>query len=760
MAADTEGQWETVPAGFRIPVTPPTLFDPYDRTRTITDTRGLFVVHAVLLRTGKVLCFCGHVEGMFYAPIAYLYDPTVPATALLKAVPMPAGIDLFCCHFVQLYDGRVLVVGGSQQDDISGPTLQYHGSEGAKDVVVFDPTTEAFTALPALSLQQGRWYPTPVLLGDGRVLVISGRLQSGGRTATNQAGIADLVEAISPKADARTTLTNTGAAAPRLPIYPGIHLAPDGKLYTTHTTWGQEVSEPPSQRLTVTATTSSWTPLTSPAPQPVQLQREEGMSVPLPITKPRAASQGKFLVVGGGMALGVNAMGAAGPILTVGGPAGARFTGHPVAVNLRSAEILDTTVNPPTWTATPGPGLTEARVNCHCVLLPDATVAVLGGHDAYKWYAKANATGVSVPTTTPSLKVELFKPGVGFTVGAAMAFPRMYHAVALLLPDGRVWIAGGADPNEHEPWLSYPAGWKGRRNDNRTTPGPAPAPPPGPRVNGQPGNGQVANRKDYQIYKPPYLCKGLPQPVITSVTPGIQVLYGNNFTVTTPQAAAIRHVAIMRPGAPTHHTDTEQRYIELDFTGPTGNDLLVTMLPATDANIVTPGYYMLWIVDDQGIPCSNAKFIQVAHPPPLPYLPPLTPKKSGPCVIATVALGSPAAPDVVFLRTARDELAATSPAGRRFIGIVQRLYYSFSPQTARWLKRHARWRAAMRDVVVRPGAACIRAAHGLAARLPWPAARPHALIALLVAEGLLALAATPLVAAALLAHVAMRGNDG
>jgi hypothetical protein len=756
MAADTEGQWEAVPAGFKIPVANTTLYDPFDATRKITDSRGLFVVHAALLYTGKILCFCGHVENLFYAPVAYLYDPRVPSSTQLKAIPMPAGTDLFCCHYVQLYDGRLLIIGGSQQDDITGATRTYHGSEGAKTVVVFDPAPgkEAFAVPAGLGqLAQGRWYPTVVMMGDGRALALSGRRESGGRNAANPAGIADAVEAISPKADSRTTLTS-GGTAPRLPIYPGVHLAPDGNIYTTHTTWGQEVPEPSSFKLAVTATNSTWTPQTTNAP--VQVQREEGMSVPLPVTKPRAGSQGRFLIIGGGQAQGRNVgNGATGPILQVGGPASAEFTGHPSGVNLNAAEILDTTVNPPTWTATPGAGLTSARVNGHCVLLPDATIAVLGGHNAYKWQAKANDTSITQQTTTPSLTVELFKPGVGFTVGAAMAFPRMYHSVALLLPDGRVWIAGGADPNEHEPWLTYPAGWKGRAYGQLGTP---PALPPLPRKNGM--TTQIANRKDYQIYKPPYLCKGLPQPTITGIKPGIQVLYGANFTVTTPQAASITHVAIMRPGCVTHHTDTEQRYIELDFAPPSGSDITVTMVPATDSNLVPPGYYMVWIIDNNGIPCANAKFIQIIHSPPWPNPPPNDPPiEKWPCIVATVSTGSEHDPDVVFLRAVRDELHGAGAGARRFARAVNRVYYAFSPQLARWIGRRPRWRAAMRVVVVRPGTRCIRATRRAVAALP-ARLRMFALVAMLLTEGALGLLALPVVIAIMTAHVFLRGDRG
>ena len=419
------------------------------------------------------------------------------------------------------------------------------------------------------------------------------------------------------------------------------------------------------------------------------------------------------------------------PILQNGGPANATFVGHRPGADLRSVEILDTTVSPPTWSPAPG-SLTQPRVNGHGVLLPDATVLILGGHDAYKWQARLSEVGSTELPTNPSLKVEIFTPGTGFTVGAEMKFPRMYHAVALLLPDGRVWIAGGADPNENEPSLTYPAGWRGRRFGGG---------PPGVRKNGQATAGSPLNRKDYEIYRPPYLCKGRPQPTITAVGPSMQVQYGATFTVTTPQAAQIRRVAIMRPGAVTHHTDTEQRYVELAFTA-AGTTLTVTMLPASDASLVTPGYYMVWIIDDHQIPCQRAAFIQVSHPPPWPAPPSPPPKKKG-CVVATVTMGSPDAPLVQYLTGLRQQIADDGPAGRRFIAAVNGGYYSFSPALAQRLARSPHLRPAVRDVLVVPGAAAIRAAERLSARVAPGKARTAVLIGLLSAEAVLTLALAP-----------------
>jgi hypothetical protein len=262
----------------------------------------------------------------------------------------------------------------------------------------------------------------------------------------------------------------------------------------------------------------------------------------------------------------------------------------------KSAEILDTKKSPPVWSAAPGSPMSRGRTNGHCVLLPDETVLIVGGHDGYKWQPS--------PATEPSLEAEIFTPGKGFKLAAKMDSSRMYHSIALLLPDGRVLVAGGADPNSNEPKLNYPSGWAGPAYSD-------------------PGNTNPAfrsdipfNRKSFAFYEPPYCFNAdgtkASRPVIAGVRRGgastQRVKYGQVFTVITPQAASITKVSFMRPGAPTHHTDTEQRCVRLNFTKGTGQ---LTVTAISDAKVAPPGFYMLWIVDDKGRPCKDAKFIHL-----------------------------------------------------------------------------------------------------------------------------------------------------
>ena len=66
----------------------------------------------------------------------------------------------------------------------------------------------------------------------------------------------------------------------------------------------------------------------------------------------------------------------------------------------------------------------------------------------------------------------------------------------------------------------------------------------------------------------------------------------------------------MRLGSATHHTDTEQRHVELSFY-PMGNR--IRAFAESDPTIAPPGYYMLFIVDDQGRPCERASIVRLSH---------------------------------------------------------------------------------------------------------------------------------------------------
>ncbi len=181
----------------------------------------------------------------------------------------------------------------------------------------------------------------------------------------------------------------------------------------------------------------------------------------------------------------------------------------------------------------------------------------------------------------------------------------------------------------------------------------------------------------------------------------------------------------MRPGAMTHHTDTEQRHIPLHKNLMSGHlDVMMFANPA----VAPPGYYMVFIIDDQGRPCQRARFVHLAslaaHARPT--------ASRGICIIATVCYGTPMHSQVRFLTELRDVTLPKSDLGRRMALAINTVYYRFSPKVAHYLAEHDHARDGMRQFVIAPLVQYLRGCDALAARLPTARARSLGLAALLV----------------------------
>ncbi len=232
-----------------------------------------------------------------------------------------------------------------------------------------------------------------------------------------------------------------------------------------------------------------------------------------------------------------------------------------------TTEIIDLGAATPAWTS--GPNMTQGRTEMNAVLLPNGKVLAVGG--------SVN----DEDATSKSLNADLFDPTVPSVSSAGVnAYARLYHSNALLLPDATVWFTGG--------------------NPVRGT-----------------------YEQHMEIYQPAYLFTsggGLAtRPTITSI-PGT-ISWGTPFTVTTPDAANISSVVLMRPGAPTHAFDMDQRQVGMSFTKGSGT-LTVTAPP--NGNIAPPGYYMLFLLNSSGVP-SVAKFTKLGAGAPAPTVSAINP---------------------------------------------------------------------------------------------------------------------------------------
>jgi len=83
---------------------------------------------------------------------------------------------------------------------------------------------------------------------------------------------------------------------------------------------------------------------------------------------------------------------------------------------------------------------------------------------------------------------------------------------------------------------------------------------------------------------------------------------GQEFTVDTLDARYVERVVLVRPMAATHHTDSEQRLLNLVKLR-RGRCSIRVRAPANH-RLAPPGYYMLFLVNTEGVP-SVAEFIEI-----------------------------------------------------------------------------------------------------------------------------------------------------
>src|SRR5439155_10497778 len=90
--------------------------------------------------------------------------------------------------------------------------------------------------------------------------------------------------------------------------------------------------------------------------------------------------------------------------------------------------------------------------------------------------------------------------------------------------------------------------------------------------------------------------------------------YASSFFAGPPDGASITKVTLIRTGSVTHAFDMNQRISKLTF-GATSGGLNVNA--PSDPNLAPPGYYMLFILNSNGVP-SVAKIVQLGSASPTP----------------------------------------------------------------------------------------------------------------------------------------------
>jgi hypothetical protein len=454
--------------------------------RLLEQNSGSLAVHAALLHTGDVIFFAGSSNDPDRHN-AHQYGTTVWHYPGPDSVQPATPVDLFCVGHAFLPDGRLLAAGGTEQYD------PFHG---LRQSITFDPVTLTWT--PQQQMAGGRWYPSLLVLGDGRVLATSGQDDNGNLNLVPEIYSDGVGWAQRPESS-------------HWPLYGHLFLLADGRVFYSGGQYGDNNGVRPAIWDLGTNATVDVGGLAHPD------VRNQSASVLLP-----PAQAQRVMIVGGGP-----------------------FDMHNQAGATASTAIVDLTVPAPVYV--PAADLNMGRMHLCATLLPNRTVLVNGGAMMEETTAQA------------AFGAEIYHPGTGqWQMAAQSRVPRLYHSVALLMPDGKV-VTAGSNPQRKTEELRI------------------------------------------EVFWPPYLFAGS-RP---SVTPAqTEVAYGAQLSVTVPNAAGIDSAALIRPGATTHSSDLEQRLVDLPLAV-AGADTLDLQLPASP-NVAAPGWYLLFVVNQAAIPSSAA----------------------------------------------------------------------------------------------------------------------------------------------------------
>lgn len=245
------------------------------------------------------------------------------------------------------------------------------------------------------------------------------------------------------------------------------------------------------------------------------------------------------------------------------------------ALALATAKVIDMTPGSADSAWTSSRFMSAGRVYHNATLLPTGEILVTGGTefvDNDELLGEARTTPELWRATTESDTLGVWYGGWGELAPSNIV--RDYHSSAVLLPDGRVLIAGGNAHHEH--------------------------------------------RLTSEIFSPPYLFRAadssaVTRPEIVDAPPAAN--YGATFRIVSPEASDVESICLIKPGAATHAYDQGQLFVPLPTFSVEDDSIFVTAPASPDS--APPGDYMLFILKDhpddssQGVP-SIARWIRLS----------------------------------------------------------------------------------------------------------------------------------------------------
>jgi hypothetical protein len=469
----------------------------------------LLATHSSLLRNGKILvvggssyncCFSwGKEEARLYDIAANSWSGKLPSPA-----PYAADKDAFCSGHAHDDRGGVIFQGGL----LGYWELNGHGIGNSAR---YDVTGGTFTQL---GLSATHWYPT-LAAGPGEMFIFPGRETDVVHTAEGNR--------IHKMAYGTSTWTSTGVEHWTKSTYPRVSLLPDGKFFIASPGDSDRKNyffDPKTN--TISLAGNDLVPESDPSGIHC-CEAWKGTGVLLPL------------------------------VPSMGGYPSARFA----LINGNNSYVKELLTASPAWqimgTRPPELGSPSVERNfANSTLLPTGQVFVNGG------------VGPEEHDSVTVAKPEIYDVETNsWLLTSAATVPRNYHAVALLLPDGRVWTASASQDHEGSECREE-HGCKGpERTEERV-----------------------------EIFTPWYVGRS-DRPQLTGC-PGTTVSDGRQFSIGIGASAgtSVSRVVLMRAGSPTHAYDSDQRLIQLDLVGTTAST--VTVKSPYSANAAPPGDYMLF----------------------------------------------------------------------------------------------------------------------------------------------------------------------
>ncbi|KAI4189761.1 MAG: hypothetical protein L6R41_001244 [Letrouitia leprolyta] len=307
--------------------------------------------------------------------------------------------DVFCSASITLPDkvGRQINIGGWSGTSTFGVRLYWpDGSPGVPG------TNDWQENVNELSLQQGRWYPSAMVMTNGSILVV------GGETGSNGPPVPTL-EILPRPAGGGTPFMDWLQRTDPNNLYPFLAVLPSGGIFVGYYNEARILDE----RTFATIKTLPNLPGAVNNPGAGRTYPLEGTAVLLPQYAPFTAPLG-ILICGGSN------------------------TGAAIALD-NCVSTTPESANPQ-WTLERMP---SQRVMICATALPDGTYMFLNG-------ARQGVAGFGLGTD-PNFNAILYDPSKPInqrmSVMANTTIARMYHSEAILMQDGRVLVSG-SDPQD------------------------------------------------------------------------------------------------------------------------------------------------------------------------------------------------------------------------------------------------------------------------------------------------------------------------